>query len=273
MSDPDLFSSDVTGTLEVESFKREMPSFTDDAAGGTVSLARELVPRLTGRVGYTYLPRSGSSTDVSGPGGALVNFTQGSLFLNFRYDDRDSVLSPTTGGTAFLGLDYFDQSLGGDVSFVRLQIGGTHHIPLGRGFRVALRADAGWIGPGESSLGVPIQERFFNGGEDTVRSFRQDQLGPKDPFGNPVGGEFRNVLGAELRVPIFRAIEGAVFADAGNVGRLVHDYTLKNLSYALGIGLRVALPIGPLRLDGGWNPDPGPDERSRTVYFSVGYPF
>ena len=136
-----------------------------------------------------------------------------------------------------------------------------------------MRAEASWLWPGKSSVEVPIQERFFNGGENTVRSFRQDQLGPMDLAGNPIGGQYRNLFSAELRIPIFRLLEGALFADAGNVGVFVEDYSLRDLSYALGAGVRVPLPIGPLRLDAGWNPDPEPDDRHWSVHFSIGYPF
>lgn len=273
ISDPDLLSSGLTGTLEGEAFEREMPSFTDQAVGGTASLGHDLTPVLRGRFGYTYLPRTGARTSVIGPAGAFVDFTQGSLFLDFRLDDRDSVLSPTSGSTAFIATDWFDEAFGGDVNFSRLRLGGTHHVPLGKGYRVAMRADVSWLWPGKNSVEVPIQERFFNGGENTVRSFRQDHLGPMDLAGNPIGGQYRNLFSAELRIPIFRLLEGALFADAGNVGVFVEDYSLRDLSYALGAGVRVPLPIGPLRLDAGWNPDPQPDDRHWTVHFSIGYPF
>ena len=127
-----------------------------------------------------------------------------------------------------------------------------------------------WPRGGES---VPIQERFFAGGESTVRSFEESELGPVLSSGKPAGGQYRNVFNAELRFPIFRAIKGAVFADAGNVGRKVGDWGLSGMRYGLGGGLRLALPIGPVRVDGGWNPDRDPGERSWVVHLSGGLPF
>jgi outer membrane translocation and assembly module TamA len=64
-----------------------------------------------------------------------------------------------------------------------------------------------------------------------------------------------------------------VFADAGNVGVNVSDYGLSDLSWGLGAGLRLALPIGPLRFDGAINPDPKIGERQSTLHLSVGLPF
>jgi hypothetical protein len=65
---------------------------------------------------------------------------------------------------------------------------------------------------------IPLQERFFNGGENTVRSFKEKELGPKDSStGEPVGGEAFNVFSIELRQRLKRALEGALFYDVGNV--------------------------------------------------------
>src|SRR6185503_5417776 len=96
---------------------------------------------------------------------------------------------------------------------------------------------------------LPIQERFFNGGESTVRSFRESHLGPRSPNGDPEGGEFRNIFNVETRFPLFGPLQGALFVDAGNVGRKVEDYGFRDMRYAVGAGLRFALPIGPLRVD------------------------
>ena len=126
-------------------------------------------------------------------------------------------------------------------------------------------------------LGIWDQSAWLlahNGGFNTVRSFEQSQLGPKSATsGDPLGGEFRNVINAELRFPILSLLEGAVFADAGNVGLRVEEFSLSDLSYGIGGGLRLDLPIGPVRLDAAWNPDPGPSERDYSLHFSVGFPF
>ena len=106
-----------------------------------------------------------------------------------------------------------------------------------------------------------------------MRSFRESQLGPKDPQGIPVGGEFRNTFGAELRLPIVKVLEGAVFADAGNVISDIGDASLRDMRYGIGAGVRLLLPIGPVRLDAAFNPDQRPDEKEWVVHFSVGYPY
>jgi outer membrane protein insertion porin family len=68
-------------------------------------------------------------------------------------------------------------------------------------------------------------------------------------------------------------VELAAFADAGNVGRQVGDYTFNDLKYGLGGGIRILLPIGPVRLDAAYNPDRDPGDEAWEVHFSIGYPY
>jgi outer membrane protein assembly factor BamA len=81
-----------------------------------------------------------------------------------------------------------------------------------------------------------------------VRSFAERKLGPRDSGENPLGGEFYTVFNAELTFPVYGALQGAVFTDAG-------------------------MPIGPLRLDYGLNPDPQEGEDTGAFHFSFGFAF
>jgi outer membrane protein assembly factor BamA len=119
---------------------------------------------------------------------------------------------------------------------------------------------------------IPIDLRFFNGGPTTVRSYAERQLGPKDKSGNPLGGEFYTIFNAELTFPIFGALQGATFFDAGNL----HgdpDVGFGGMRYAIGAGLRYALPFGPIRIDYGFNPDPHRNEDPGALHLSFGGAF
>jgi outer membrane translocation and assembly module TamA len=135
------------------------------------------------------------------------------------------------------------------------------------------------IVPLEDGETIPIQERFFNGGENSVRSFREDRLGPVDGEGNPLGGEVRNTLSLELRYRLWGNLHGALFYDAGNVLAEFEDaLDFRDLRSGVGVGLRYMLPIGPLRIDGAWNPDPRQltptlEEDNFVVHVSVGMAF
>src|SRR5207245_10975763 len=97
--------------------------------------------------------------------------------------------------------------------------------PLQRWFRqssIAFGARAGVLhsltvsGPAEATA-IPIDERFFNGGASTVRSFGERDLGPHDPKGNPLGGEFLTVFDIEYTFPLLGELQGAVFTDASTL--------------------------------------------------------
>lgn len=120
---------------------------------------------------------------------------------------------------------------------------------------------------------IPIDERFFNGGGTTVRSFGERDLGPHDLHGHPVGGEFYTVFNVEHTFPLLGELEGAIFADAGNLLAASEDPGLQDMRYALGFGLRYKLPIGPIRLDYGINPDRRPGEDFGAFHFSFGFAF
>ncbi len=119
---------------------------------------------------------------------------------------------------------------------------------------------------------LPIDERFFNGGSTTVRSFAERDLGPHDN-GEPIGGEFFTIFNVEYTFPIFGEIQGAIFFDAGNLLPSAEDPGLDDMRYAIGAGLRWKLPIGPVRLDYGVNPDPHEFEARGAFHFSFGFAF
>ncbi|PYL12229.1 MAG: hypothetical protein DMF43_09045, partial [Verrucomicrobia bacterium] len=153
--------------------------------------------------------------------------------------------------------------------------------PLQRWFQqssIAFGARGGIIhsltasGPAEATA-IPIDERFFNGGAESVRSFGERDLGPHDRKGHPIGGEFFTVFNIEYTFPIIGELQGALFTDAGNLLPTSEHPGLNDMRYAIGAGLRYKLPIGPIRLDYGVNPDPHSDEDFGAFHFSFGFAF
>ena len=112
---------------------------------------------------------------------------------------------------------------------------------------------------------MAISERFFAGGRNSHRAYDRDALGvvgetillaiDEDAAGNPVldlmptGGHGLLLVNLDYRFPIFGALQGEVFADAGNVWRDWADVDPREIKLGVGLGLRYRLPIGPLRID------------------------
>jgi outer membrane protein assembly factor BamA len=271
-TEPQLFASRTALSVTTFLHQREEPSFTDETVGVTAALSRRLLPHLQGRFGYTYEQRDGSDIDPTVNPSTVEEYTKASLFLELIRDTRDSPIFPTSGHQESLKIEHSDDAFGGSLNFDRIIFKTAGHIALSDAIGLALGAETGVLLPRDPGL-LPIQERFFNGGESSVRSFRESELGPRAANGEFEGGEFRNVFNVEARFPLFGPIQWALFADAGNVGREVQDYGLRDMRYALGGGIRFALPIGPLRLDVGVNPDRRRDEDPFVIHFSIGYPF
>jgi outer membrane protein insertion porin family len=273
VSDTDFLSTGSTLSVGGEYFRRETPAFIDGATGGTIALSTPWNSHVTTRFGYTYRDRHGASTTSQGPQDQLVDYIEGRVFAELRIDHRDSLLFPKRGHAEALVLEHVAPELGADVDLTRALVRASGFVTLTSRLVLVLRSEQNVLWPHDGSARVPLQERFFSGGEDSVRSFREQQLGPKDATGLPIGGEFRNLFGGELRWSMIGTLEAATFVDAGNVGSSVNDFGLDDMRYAIGAGLRLLLPIGPIRVDGAWNPDREPGDRGWTVHFSVGYPF
>jgi outer membrane protein insertion porin family len=127
---------------------------------------------------------------------------------------------------------------------------------------------------------LPASERFFAGGDTTVRGFALDRLGSESTLnaeGFPTGGAGLMVVNVELRTPSWKGLGLVTFVDAGNVFQRSSDIALGDLRGAAGAGLRYRSPLGPLRLDVGFKLDRRPIgaglERRAVLHISLGQAF
>jgi outer membrane protein insertion porin family len=241
------YTKDETGArLEFgyKPFKRlELTIFTQ---GGTVEITESTIdPLLIGPPNYAYT----------------------SLGVSQTLDYRDSPIAPTRGWIFSTAVDLF--LVDGEQSFTRAIGRFSYYVPVGK-CGLAFGARVGAIQPATDS--IPIDARFFNGGASTVRSFAERELGPKDDQNNPIGGEFYSAVNVEFTFPITGGLQGAVFADAGNLTSW-NTRGFDEMRSALGIGIRYALPVGPLRIDYGINPDRRDGEDFGAFHFSFGAAF
>ena len=276
LTDPHLFESEVSANLSVFYDWRQEPSFTDEEVGTGITLTRRLAENLQGSLGYQFRRTDVIDVEVVGPEvtQALADVDVSSVLAGLVHDTRDRLFAPRRGTLTRPTLELASAGLGSEVDFVRVNLRHSRFHALGEGTVLGLSFKGGMIVPIGGTDTIPLQERYFNGGENTVRSFREDELGPLDVGGEPTGGEAYTVLTAEVRQHLAGALEGAVFFDSGN---LQTDYakvlSFDDMRHAVGAGLRYMLPIGPLRVDVGFNPNRRPGEDRFVVHFSVGMAF
>ena len=181
------------------------------------------------------------------------------------------------------------RAIGSEVGFVRTfaQAYLYRQLPVRRRTIVAFGARLGTargferIKDDQAVSDLPASERFFAGGDTTVRGFSLDRLVDDDtvsPTGFPLGGNGVVILNGELRVHLGKALHGVGFVDAGTVSKFASDLSLADLRPAAGAGLRIESPFGPIRFDLGVNLDPrdftGVSRERRTVFhISIGQAF
>ncbi len=200
------------------------------------------------------LDRQFCPATLSGPSASLVS------------DTRDDALDPHRGYFLLTDAQLSHRALGGDT-LVKAFVQASGYRPLAP--RVIL-AVSGRVGMGrtfgEEELLLPIPERFFAGGDYSLRGFGVDDV--RTEGGNGV------LLGtAELRVDTGGGFSTAAFADAGNVYRLASEMALSDLRYTAGVGLRYKSALGPLRLDWGFKLDRRPGESASHVHVTIGHAF
>jgi len=275
--DPWFLRTSLVGDLSATFEERENPSFTERESGFGAFLTQPWTRAQATTFGYQF--RSTAITDFEAITGevaeSLEDVDLSSLRLSHRYDTRSPVFLPTVGSYFEGSLEWGDDTLGSELDFLRTTVAGATYLPLREGTVLAASLRLGVIAPTAADATIPLQERFFNGGSNAVRSFEQDQLGPKDPDGDPVGGESYKTASLELRQRLGESHwELAAFYDAGDVQSQAADWaSFDDFGTALGLGLRYLLPVGPARLDLAWNPDASGDEDELVLHLALGISF
>lgn len=266
---PWLFDSEWMLRAKVFSALRDEIGYSKATEGVRLELTRHFTPHWEAGGYAVFETTKISSLKIDPRFAGPTDYALAAVGLTQTLDYRDDVTNPTRGWVFTASADI--DSLDGRVAFARATARYSWYRTFGKTL-LGLGARAGWIIPVGNEADVPIDLRFVNGGGTSVRSFAERKLGPKDASGNPLGGDFYTIFNAEWDFPIKGAFGGSVFADAGNlVG--ASAVSLDDMRYAIGVGLRYQLPIGPLRLDYGYNPSPKVGEASGAVHVSFGFAF
>lgn len=282
LTDPWFLKKELVAKTSLFFNRREEPSFTTSDVGMDFQIRKNLGNRWDGTVGYEFRASRLEDVQVGAivPEEALEDVDIGSIFVTLGHDRRNDLIEPKSGSRSRYRLEWASEVLASQIDFLAGDIDWMYVVPLAEPTTLATSLRLGVTAPLHGTETLPLQVRRFNGGENTVRSFAEDELGPKDANGDPIGGEAFQTVSLELRQVIAGNFSGALFFDAGNVTPEYED-TLRFQGFrtGLGVGLRYSLPIGPLRVDLGWNPDPEqnappqPDEDDFVLHFAIGLPF
>jgi outer membrane protein insertion porin family len=210
---------------------------------------------------------------------------------NLSYDSRDHFFAPTEGTKSAFAIKM--AGLGGDSRFIKTDMSARWHYPLlkdpkwGGNWVFALGGQVGYgvgfSGNGNIESDLPLFERYFLGGINSVRGFAERSLGPRSPkhdcttaddqnkkCGNDVtGGDKALVLNTELLFPIMESygLRGVAFFDMGNA---FNSFSFSDLRQSIGAGVRWMSPFGPLRVELGFPLNKQPHDETSVLGFSIG---
>jgi outer membrane protein insertion porin family len=188
-------------------------------------------------------------------------------------DTRDDILYPTKGRLQSV---IFETGLPfGDIAYYKVQYLHSWFYPVYRDFVVMLKGNIGWA-DGLNEKPLPFFKAFYAGGTGSVRGYENSSLGPRDIFGNTLGGRRLIVGNAEVFYPIMKgdkAVRGSLFLDAGQVWANGTQPQNESFRYSAGLGVAWSSPIGPLKFSYGIPLNAKEGDRIQRFQFTAGTTF
>ncbi len=214
----------------------------------------------------------------------IGDFDQGGSLYGFfntrvEYDLRDDQFNPTAGGRTVLSASIANEALGSEVSFSRLSLRQSWFKKLHSNvvFASSLRGEV--IIPFSDTETVPLAQRIFLGGRNSLRGFRLATIGPARGGDFVVGGDKSLIFNSELQFSLSEQVSSVLFVDAGqtyldNQGDFEEgEFDSSKFRFSPGIGLRYKTPIGPISFDYGIALDRQPGEDFGRFNVGIGLVF
>ncbi len=199
-------------------------------------------------------------------------YTRPRIRATQKLEHRDSPVLPVSGWHLENPLEIGAAVGGISTTYVSAGLSGGWYRDIGKKYQLGLGGEWGVLIPGGDGDDLPIDIRLFNGGARSVRSFPERELGPL-VRGYAVGGEAMWNANVELIREIAGPVKGVLFFDAGSLGRNYDEMWSADVEMATGLGLRLSLPIGPVRFEYGYNLTRDGGEPAGTFHFAIGNAF
>lgn len=268
--DPWFLDKPLSFSTGIYKTTRDFTEYNKKAYGAFVGLGKRFGEYWNEDVSYNF--ERATISDIKAGASAIIIDQQGtkstsSITSTTTRDSRDNYLDPSRGSRNSFTATY--AGIGGDNYFVKALVDSAWYFPIGP-TSIMLRGRFGYS-KGLFDNEVPLYERFYVGGIYTVRGLGFGEAGPKDPgTGEPIGGTTELIFNTEYVFPILpeMKLKGVVFFDAGQA---YQDFTnFGSLRYTTGTGIRWISPMGPIRIEWGYNIQKKPGESSSKFEFAFG---
>jgi outer membrane protein insertion porin family len=275
--DPYIFDKNLSAALNVFNTQRIFSTYDYGGYGGSFTLSRPLTTYLTGSLRYRF--ESTSVSNIEADAGSFIQSQAGTastsgISPSLLYNSIDDVLNPSRGTIASASFELTGGPLAGDNEFTKTVASYGRYFPYKFGSAFFLRGTGGAVRPYGGKT-VPVYERFFVGGISSVRGFRYGEAGPLDPStGDVIGALNELFFNAEWIFPIYQpaGLKGVLFVDYGKGFDDTSGF-FSSLRPTAGFGIRWFSPLGPIRLELGFNLNKKTGEKGNVFDFSMGRPF
>lgn len=249
---------------------RDYTEYSKKAFGFYVGFGKDLSEYWKGDISYNF--EDATIHDIKAGASAIVfdqkgTKTTSAITPTIIRDSRDNYLDPSRGSRNSLSVTF--AGLGGSNKFIKTSADSAWYFPV-KESSILLRGRIGYA-KGLFSKTLPLYERYYVGGIATLRGIGFGIAGPKDPAtGEAIGGTTQLIFNTEYIFPLLTdmKLKGVVFFDAGNSYEEFNEFG--KLRYTSGGGVRWISPIGPIRIEWGYNIRKKPGESSSKVEFAFG---
>ncbi|MFQ5730015.1 MAG: outer membrane protein assembly factor BamA, partial [Waddliaceae bacterium] len=282
--EPYLFDQDISGTVNLFNQIRDFGSYEEKRLGGDLIVGKSFGEFTRGSASYTIETLEVFNLDLDATGGisddvpfqvkeqaALGETLTSSVGFTLARDTRDFAFDPKAGSRNAISYEYAGTFLGGDNAYYKIVADSSRFFPLWWDHVFSAHGRFGFA-EGIDGKNLPVGERFFVGGINTVRGFKFGKAGPVTPLGEIVGGNKELFFNFEYLIPIVAEaqIKMVLFYDYGAAFNDEEALARSGMRKAAGFGIRWISPVGPLRLEQGFNLERKPGEASKTLEFSIG---
>ncbi len=277
-TEPYLLDTRISAGLSVFNDEYAFNDFTRKRLGGNATLGYPLIEFIDSSLTYGF--EHVEITDVSATASEIIRDQEGtdeisSLTATIRRNTLNNRFDPSRGSDNLISAELAGTFLGGTSDFYKFQARTAWYVPVVWGTVFSARARVSYGDSLETGKDLPLFERFFVGGINSVRGFDTRSLGPKDPItGDEIGGNKELIFNNELIFPIVPSfgLKGVTFFDAGEAYPEHLGFDLGDLRTSVGFGFRWLSPLGPLRLEIGYPLRRREGDSASSLQFSVGAP-
>jgi outer membrane protein assembly factor BamA len=203
-----------------------------------------------------------------------TNIAVGAIDADIKHDRRDNPLYPRKGYKVFCNLEVASDYLGGEANYERLDISSSVYHPLGGGRYLGLGLTHGFaLTPGSPSQDLPFNRRFFPGGENSIRGYREGEASPRDAEGKIIGAATITLATVQVEQALTPKWSLVIFSDSLGEAESMSNYPFNMWLFSVGGGVWLKTIIGPMRLEYGYNLNPRKHDPIGTLQFSLGFPF